>query len=93
MAGFRLPRRRFLLRRSQIMGRVRMNNRRVRPNALQLAAADQMEDVPRILNRELIDQISLINSLINQWINDRLVEVENDPLMKNAFKEIDAQNR
>lgn len=65
----------------------------MRPNALQLAAADQMEDVPRILNRELIDQISLINSLINQWINDRLVEVENDPLMKNAFKEIDAQNR
>ncbi|XVF42506.1 hypothetical protein PTKIN_Ptkin01aG0369100 [Pterospermum kingtungense] len=90
--------RRFFLRRSKILSRrlrsmraglerKRRVNRLVRRslNALKLAAVEIEERNWRI--KEENDLMFVEDTLTNLWINDRLVELENDPLIRNALDE------
>ncbi|XP_039045504.1 uncharacterized protein LOC120185323 [Hibiscus syriacus] len=102
MVGFFF--RRFLQHRSQIIlgrwlrdlrvrvaGRRRRNRRALESLGTWKAAAAVMEERNRAIRGELRRQF-VLNSLTNLLVHDRLVEVENDPLMRDAFQRINSQN-
>ncbi|XVF30886.1 hypothetical protein REPUB_Repub16aG0096800 [Reevesia pubescens] len=101
MAGFFF--RHFSLHQSQIKGRglramryrlarKRWANRRVKLSlkAVQTAVEEIKEQNRRI--REESELMFVANILTDQWVYDCLIEVEKDPLMRNAFQRINAQN-
>ncbi|XP_022719976.1 uncharacterized protein LOC111277825 [Durio zibethinus] len=101
MTGFFF--RHFSPRSSQIMGRYlralrarvarkRRVNKRLRRSlrAMQRAAAEIEQQNWRIRGEK--ELVSVANILSDQWVYACLVEVENDPLMRNAFERINAQD-
>ncbi|XVF30882.1 hypothetical protein REPUB_Repub16aG0096400 [Reevesia pubescens] len=101
MAGFFF--RHISLHQSQIKGRglramryrlawKRCANRREKLSlqAVQTAVEEMEEQNRRI--REESELMFVANILTDQWVCDCLIEVENDPLMRNAFQRINAQN-
>ncbi|KAB2058739.1 hypothetical protein ES319_A11G254600v1 [Gossypium barbadense] len=50
----------------------------------QVAASEMVRQNRR--TRAKLELIFVANTLANQWVYDRLVEIENDPLMRNAFE-------
>ncbi|XP_039006089.1 uncharacterized protein LOC120133603 [Hibiscus syriacus] len=77
--------------RVRLAGSRRRNRRALESLGAWEAAAAVMEERNRTIREELRRQFAL-NSLANLLVHDRLVEVENDPLMRDAFQRIEAQD-
>ncbi|GMI79083.1 hypothetical protein HRI_001577600 [Hibiscus trionum] len=71
--------------------RRRRNRRALESLGAWEAAAAVMEERNRRIRRELRLQF-VLNSLADSLVHHCLVEVENDPVMRDAFERIDAQN-
>ncbi|XP_039022504.1 uncharacterized protein LOC120154974 [Hibiscus syriacus] len=77
--------------RVRMAGRRRRNRRVLESLEAWEAAAVVMEERNRNIREELRRQFAL-NSLANLLVHDRLVEVENDPLMRDAFRRTNGQD-
>ncbi|XP_039062430.1 uncharacterized protein LOC120206942 [Hibiscus syriacus] len=90
MAGFRI-RRRFSVSRFNIEGRgLRAGltrKPRVKTRVMQSPKASLVAEI-----KALNWMLSEANKLAEKWIDDHLVEIENDPSMRDAFEMIDPQN-
>ncbi|KAE8660009.1 hypothetical protein F3Y22_tig00116959pilonHSYRG00352 [Hibiscus syriacus] len=90
MAGFRI-RRQFSLSRFNIEGRGmragQARKPRVKARVMQSPKALQIAEI-----KALIRMISEAIKRANKWIEDRLLEIENDPLIRDALEMVNPQN-